>query len=71
MPNHEVICKYFLTGYHYRNGDTFFAQVKEVLPGYYVVVDSGKNWLQLFEYWHLPHAESFRPKENEVILHVF
>lgn len=54
-PNHDLLCKYLIdTGYHFRSGDTFFAQIKEVLPGHYTVFDFGKNKLQVHEYWHLP-----------------
>ena len=54
-PNHDLLCKYLMaTGYHFRSGNTFFAQIKEVLPGHYTVFDFGKNKLQVHEYWHLP-----------------
>lgn len=54
-PNHDLLCKYLKApGYHFRSGDTFFAQIKEVLPGHYTVFDFEKNKLQVHEYWHLP-----------------
>jgi asparagine synthase (glutamine-hydrolysing) len=52
------------TGYHFRSGDTFFAQIKEVLPGHYTVFDFGKNKLQVHEYWHLPTSSI--PKKGNV-----
>ena len=56
-PNHALLCKYLMaTGYRFRSGDTFFAQIKEVLPGHYTIFEPGKNKLQVHEYWHLPTA---------------
>jgi len=63
-PNHDLLCKYLMaTGDHFRSGDTFFAQIEEVLPGHYTVFDFGKNKLQVHEYWHLP-ASSVPKKGN-------
>lgn len=62
IPNHGLIREYLLTGGHYRNGDTFFAQVKEVLPGYYITLDTG-SMFQAQRYWHLPSV-SFQGKRN-------
>ena len=64
-PNHGLIREYLLTGKHYINGDTFFAQVKEVLPGYCVTLDIGRNVFQAQEYWHIPSV-SFMGKGNGV-----
>lgn len=70
VPNHDLICKYVLTGYHYRNGETFFAQVMEVLPGYYVALDAKENRIQAHEYWHLPVA-SVSKKANDDYAPIF
>jgi len=61
IPNHGLIREYLLTGGHYRNGDTFFAQVKEALPGYYITLDMRRSMFQAQKYWHLPPV-SFRGK---------
>ena len=62
-PNHELIGKYLLTGYHYRNGNTFFESIKEVLPGHYIIWDVERNIFQEHEYWHL-QTPSIPPKED-------
>jgi asparagine synthase (glutamine-hydrolysing) len=65
IPNHNLIREYLLTGDAsalYRNGDTFFAQVKELLPGYYITLDE-KSMFQAQEYWH-PRSVSFQGKRN-------
>jgi asparagine synthase (glutamine-hydrolysing) len=54
LPNDSMIREYLLTGDHCQNGDTFFAQVKEMLPGYYAAVDMRRNRFQVKRYWHLP-----------------
>lgn len=41
-PNENLICEYLLTGNHPRNGQTFYEEIKEVLPGQYLVI-SGNN----------------------------
>lgn len=65
IPNHGLIREYLLTGGHHRNGETFFAQVKEVLPGYCVALDMGRSVFQAHEYWRLPSV-SFLRKGNSV-----
>lgn len=54
LPNHGLIREYLLTGGRCRNGDTFFVQVKEVLPGYCITLDMERNVFQAQKYWHLP-----------------
>ncbi|MGD6852156.1 MAG: asparagine synthetase B family protein [Candidatus Bathyarchaeia archaeon] len=53
-PNHDLLCRYLIQRYHFRNGDTYFAQIKEVLPGYYAVFTLDENKPEVAEYWHLP-----------------
>ncbi len=61
-PNHDLLCRYLLQRYHFRSGDTYFAQIKEVLPGYYAVFTLGENKPEVFEYWHLPSPSA--PKKG-------
>jgi asparagine synthase (glutamine-hydrolysing) len=37
-PNENLICEYLLTGNHPRNGQTFYDEIKEVLPGQYLAI---------------------------------
>jgi asparagine synthase (glutamine-hydrolysing) len=56
VPNHELIGKYLLTGYHYRSGSTFFASIRSVLPGHYITWDLVRDCFEINEYWHLQTA---------------
>ncbi|MCW4003671.1 MAG: asparagine synthase (glutamine-hydrolyzing) [Candidatus Bathyarchaeota archaeon] len=49
-PNDHFIYQYMLTGYPKRNGDTFFAGIKEILPGHFMV--ASRNGFSVSKYWH-------------------
>jgi asparagine synthase (glutamine-hydrolysing) len=55
-PNHDLLCRYLIQRYHFRSGDTYFDQIKEVLPGHYVVFALGEDKPEVVEYWHLPSS---------------
>ncbi len=62
-PNHDLLCRYLIQRYHFRSGDTYFAQIKEVLPGYYAVFTLEENKPEVVEYWHLPSPPA--PKQGK------
>ena len=45
-PNENLICEYLLTGNHPRNGQTFYDEIKEVLPGQYLTISDGNITVQ-------------------------
>ena len=63
IPNHDLIGKYLLTGYQYRSGNTFFASIKEVLPGHYVLWELESGNFEIREYWHLQTAPVQKGKD--------
>jgi asparagine synthase (glutamine-hydrolysing) len=64
LPNHTKICKYLTAGYYYRDGDTYFDQIKELLPGHYITWNLKENRFDLHEYWHIIPSSSFE-KSND------
>lgn len=47
--NERLIYEYLITGYSSQVGDTFFTEIKELMPGHYMVID--KNQLKIQKYW--------------------
>jgi asparagine synthase (glutamine-hydrolysing) len=49
VPNERFIYEYLITGYPNQVGDTFFTEIKELMPGHYMVIN--KNLLKIQKYW--------------------
>ena len=54
--NKGLICEYLLTGNHLRNGQTFYEEIREVLPGQYLVVSD--NGITAQESYIAPNRKS-------------
>ncbi len=48
-PNNRFIYEYLVTGYPRQTGDTFFMEIKELLPAHYMVID--KTGINIHKYW--------------------
>jgi asparagine synthase (glutamine-hydrolysing) len=48
-PNKLFIYEYLVTGYPTSVGDTFFTEIKELMPAHYMVIDKGRSKIQ--KYW--------------------
>jgi asparagine synthase (glutamine-hydrolysing) len=48
-PNKRFIYEYLLTGYPSPVGDTFFTEIKELMPAHYVLIDKGG--MKVRKYW--------------------
>ncbi|TRO49521.1 asparagine synthase (glutamine-hydrolyzing), partial [Candidatus Bathyarchaeota archaeon] len=64
FPNDAMIRRFLLTGDHYQNGDTFFAKVKELLPGYYATLNLKTNTFRVKRYWNLPQVPFLTKGKN-------
>lgn len=56
---------YLAYGYRTSNGETFFAGVRELLPGHNLVLENGQ--VQLSRYWSLPDGERVAGSETDLV----
>jgi asparagine synthase (glutamine-hydrolysing) len=62
-PNNQIICNFLLTGFQNHNGETFFGDLKELLPAHYMIVD--KKQIVIKKYWNLTPSETQKPETDE------
>ncbi|MDP2696287.1 MAG: asparagine synthase (glutamine-hydrolyzing) [bacterium] len=51
-PNNEIIYDYLAHGYYEHSEETFFAGIKQLMPGHMLEIQNSKIKIQ--KYWHLP-----------------
>jgi asparagine synthase (glutamine-hydrolysing) len=63
-PNKRFIYEYLVTGYPSQVGDTFFTEIKELMPAHYMVIDKGGIKIQ--KYWQpTQHLKSNLPTMDD------
>lgn len=64
--NDSVILDYLLGGsVDHLPGNTFFREIKQLLPGHYAIIKDGKLWMERF--WEMPVFEKKRPVTQDLV----
>ncbi|OHA16085.1 MAG: asparagine synthase (glutamine-hydrolyzing) [Candidatus Tagabacteria bacterium RIFCSPLOWO2_01_FULL_42_9] len=51
-PNDKIIYDYLARGYYEHSEETFFKDIKQLMPGYYLICKNGD--IKIERYWYLP-----------------
>jgi len=62
-PNNRVLYNFLVTGFQSYTGDTFFADIKELPPAHYMIVNQNQHSLK--RYWNLAISEPREPKTDK------